>query len=226
MPPRHLRIYTALEIEARAVANALGVPFRPPVTVAPGVLAGTIPISLHLIGIRASCIPACQAQDHVSVIVLAGLAGALDPSLRCGDVVVDDPSRLLRLENPSTFHFGPIHTSDRIIATPSEKAELFRTTRALAVDMETEIVRRAADKASATCIVVRSISDSADQTLDPSILGLVDSQGRVKPIAVAATLVRRPHVLPQMLQTRARTRVALEALSRAVAAIVRSLSPG
>src|SRR5207249_1339343 len=66
-----LVIFCAVEFEAKALRNRLDCDIR-------------------TIGIRATRLPAELAS--ASVIVMAGLAGALDPSLKVGDVVIDELS--------------------------------------------------------------------------------------------------------------------------------------
>jgi nucleoside phosphorylase len=204
---RQIYIYTALQIEAHAVATAM--------------LNADVTVSIQVVGIRASALPVIKHGDR-ALIILAGLAGGLDPSLGCGDVVVDDPSGILPCRTGSGLHFGPIHNAHTIVATPVEKSELVRTTRALAVDMESEVVRRAAEKAGADFIVVRAISDTADQRLDPALPNLIDAQGRVRPLPLASILIRRPRIIVELLRARARARVALDALGNAISSIIAS----
>jgi len=172
-------IFAALELEAAALRKELN-------------------IEVQVIGIRACRLP--RALPRASRIILAGLAGALDPALKIGDIVMD----------------GSIHTSDRLIATAAEKAELFQTTGARAVDMETAVVRRAAQAAGIPFTAIRAVSDTADQALDPALLTVVDEVGRPRPLKVAALLVRRPNLVPQLRRLEADSRKALAALAIAV----------
>src|SRR5437588_286223 len=71
MPSRSIAICVAIQLEADAIANAL-----PP----------QLPVQLHVVGIGAVRLPRIDPEE-VRLVVSAGLAGALDPSLRCGDVV-------------------------------------------------------------------------------------------------------------------------------------------
>ena len=79
--------------------------------------------------------------------LIAGVAGGLARSVRAGDVVVapDASAPLLAgtLRRMSlTVHVGPIHTSDHVV-TGAERERLART-GALAVDMETSLLRSGA----------------------------------------------------------------------------------
>ena len=95
--------------------------------------------------------------------LVAGVAGGLGPSVRPGDVVVaPDPSAPLLAgelrRRGLTVHIGPIHTSDHIV-TGAER----RAYHAIAVDMETSHLRKAAgDRPFAA---VRAISDGVGAPL-------------------------------------------------------------
>src|SRR5438105_870719 len=116
-------------MEAKAVADALGMP-----TPTPGrptlCRNNKYSIELHLIGVGAKRLPD-RLSAPVSGVILAGLAGALDPTLAVGEVVIDDHDMPLPPGLP--FRRGPIHTSDCLIASPQEKAALYAQTGALAV---------------------------------------------------------------------------------------------
>jgi adenosylhomocysteine nucleosidase len=140
---------------------------------------------------------------------MAGLAGALDPGLKIGDVVMDDATTR-----------GRIYTADHLIATPAEKAALFRQTGALAVDMENAIVRRAAEAAGIPFIGIRAISDTADQAIDPAVLTIADEVGRPKPLAIAMLLIRRPGMAAKLRRLQADSHRALAALGAAVKTLI------
>ena len=122
--------------------------------------------------------------------------GALDPALRAGDLVLDTPIPGLPAELP--WHVGGIHTVNRLITTPADKAALFRKTGALAVDMEQAVVQRAVP-AGVEIIGLRAISDPADMAVDPAVLGFINEFGRPRPLVIGKTLLRRPSLLPQLL---------------------------
>jgi 4-hydroxy-3-methylbut-2-en-1-yl diphosphate reductase len=111
-------------------------------------------------------------------VAVAGVAGALDPSLRSGDVIVasevrDEHGRiLLRAAAPLAaelrrrglrVHVGPIASSDHIIHG-SARAKLAES-GALAVDMESAAIVRALHEQGLPIAVVRVIVDTVHSPL-------------------------------------------------------------
>ena len=178
-------------------------------------MASVAGAALHVIGLGVRRVPAVEPG---SVVVLAGLAGGLDPSLGVGDLVLDTPfGGNPPLEGP--WRVGAIHTTSSLISTAPDKACLFRQTGALAVDMEQAIVRRTLP-APVTVIGLRAISDPAGMAIDPAVVRLVDEVGRPRPLAIAAALVRRPGLVPHLRDLRANARRALGTLAAAMPALL------
>jgi adenosylhomocysteine nucleosidase len=191
--PKKLLIFTAIRAEAKAVRRALEAS------------AATIGVSwqVRIVGIRANRLDAALPRETIGGIILAGFAGALDPSLKVGDVVVEGWSG-----EPLGFRCGKIHTAGEIVATPAAKAVLFAATRALAVDMEGEIVRQAANTLGVPFLHVRAITDSAADSLEPAVLGFVDDVGSVRPMALTLGLLRRPGLIPELSRLGVNARLA------------------
>jgi nucleoside phosphorylase len=191
-------ILTALHQEARAVARALGLR-----RLEEGMYAdGRGRVILVVIGIGAKRVPRLLCEEAARVIV-AGVAGGLDPSLACGTVVVDaSPAR--------------IHTSQRLVCTPEEKATLFGATGASCVEMETAVVRETLSGSGVEVMGVRAIVDTAHESLSKEVLALTDVNGRVKPLAVVGLLLRRPSALVELIRLARSTKTALRALGEAV----------
>jgi uridine phosphorylase len=221
MRPENILILTAVKMEATAMKRAL---------------AGRR-CRFHTVGVGAKHLPDLQG---VQVILLCGVAGALDPGLRVGDVVLDAQTQVLRYakeldlssthwalgstSEPAFIRRGLIHTADQIIATPRQKSELFRSTSALAVDMEQAIVHKFAEPFHVPVMGLRAISDTADQTLDPEVIHLIDEMGNPKPLRIASLLIRRPQLIPYLKQLGDSTKLALQQLGKAAAVVVDKLT--
>jgi adenosylhomocysteine nucleosidase len=154
-------------------------------------------------------------------VILAGVAGGLDPSLQLGEVIVSG------VDGPPwpklSYRRGEIYTSDKIISTPAEKQELFQRTGALAVDMEGEIVKQAAAAAGVPMLMVRGISDTAEETIPPEVLSWVDAYGRVSRGSVAMSLVKNPLLLPVAMRLGKQSKMAMERVADVIAEIAAGL---
>jgi nucleoside phosphorylase len=205
-------ILTAVQIEARHLAKALGIvcPGRSGCTSG---RVGDAEIRLCMVGMKAKALPALEPPKP-DCIILAGFAGALDPSLCVGDVVVDTGPN--ECEVPSQCIRGTVHGTDRVIATPAQKGSLFSATKSMAVDMESGVVRNWAAKAGVPLVIIRAISDAADETLNEDILRLIDEYGAVSFVGVLKGLARRPSLTVELLRLGRAARIAGKNLGRAV----------
>ena len=215
-------ILAAVQMERAAVARALGMK-RPQLGTPSHATVSGFSVSLHVVGIGAVSLPDLRATCPQWVI-LAGFGGALDPRLQIGDVVIEGWPGEAPL--PLNCRPGRVHTADRIISTPECKAELFRSTGASVVDMETAAVRSWAQQHGLQLIIVRAISDRADQGLDPAVLRLIDPWGRPRPLRIASALLARPSLLPHLVRLGRCSRRAGRCLGEAVNAAFKSLLPG
>ena len=142
------------------------------------------------------------------LILSAGFAGGLDPSLSLGDAVI--PSVIIDqsgacIDAPRDMHAkllqahpgavsGSILTTPRFIPDESEKKDLFYRYDALAVDMESMAVAGEAKAHGVPHLALRVISDTADQTL-PSLSGFLDARGEIIPMRAVRYFARHPHRL-------------------------------
>lgn len=181
-----------------------------------------------------------------TLIVSAGIAGALDPALKAGDVVVDLPEYSHESGNPESqamtsetldprvrggtleemvkaalpqARYGQIIGQDHIAATAADKAALYAATGALAVDMESHIAARVAMQHSLPFIAIRTISDTAHESLPPAALIGMSPDGSMALGKVLMSLVRRPGQLPALIKTGRNAEGAFRALREVAVAI-------
>jgi adenosylhomocysteine nucleosidase len=173
-------------------------------------------VSLQVIGIRAKKLNRDLLAGS-SGIILAGLAGALDPALAVGDIVVDSASSPLPLCH---FPRGKFYATDHLAATAAEKHRLFRETGCAAVDMESDIVRAMAESLTLPMLHVRAISDAADEALPERMMDWIDHVGRLRTPKVLADLALHPHQIPAMIRLGKNSRLALRRLTQAVGVIL------
>lgn len=141
-----------------------------------------------------------------------GVAGGLAPHLRPGDAVVASAvvtsggtsrtcpawTRSLLTNLPHAHHF-PVFGAEAAIMTVAEKEALWKTTGAVAVDVESGLAAEVAAHYRLPFAVLRVVLDPSHRTLPPSALAGARDDGKTDPFAVLRSLLSRPHDLPSLL---------------------------
>jgi len=160
-------------------------------------------------------------------VVFSGIAGAINPALKPGDIVIaektaqhdlgtltaegiqlrgarspvdwernpvyfDAPSGLIALAQESARRItldkvrsgseertpavvkGIVVTGDVFVVSPSKKEELWKSMKADAVEMEGAAVAQICRQLSVPCLIIRSISDSADRNARQDVAAFLD----------------------------------------------------
>ena len=143
------------------------------------------------------------------LVLSAGFAGGLAPDLvrgsliRAARVTLPDRSKDLRLAHaaPANGRALTIVTTDHILTTPAEKADLREVSNADAVDMETFAVAEAAAAEGLPCGSIRVISDDASQTLPREVAMLSRPQSAMRRLGAAIGAIgRRPRAAADLWQ--------------------------
>jgi nucleoside phosphorylase len=109
---------------------------------------------------------------------------------------------------------GAILGLDRMLSSPQEKADAYARRGALAIDMESHHVARAAGEHNLPFISVRAVSDQANEVLPAIMASFVDAEGQTKMSAVLAALLRGRVRLGELLRAGGASRRAHQALLR------------
>lgn len=112
-------------------------------------------------------------DDHPSVecVISAGYAGALDPVLSAGAIILaenySNPERLAAAEAilEGRAHIGKLATCDTALETCQGKTQLAKATGAIAVDMETSTIAELCRERGVPLLSIRVISDTAHEEL-------------------------------------------------------------
>jgi adenosylhomocysteine nucleosidase len=151
---------------------------------------------------------ALRQKMEVNGIINTGFCGALDPSLRIGDIVAwgDVPCQ-------STFARGEISSSDRVVVTVEEKRRLREKTGAIAAEMEAGAVKEIASEWKVPFYCVRAVSDTANEDMPLDFNLYRDSAGRFSLPRIALAAMSRPFTrVPALRRLEANCNVASESL--------------
>ena len=108
---------------------------------------------------------------------------------------------------------GAVLGSRAILATEDDKTRAWRETGAVAVDLESAIVARAAEAAGIPFLVLRTIADPSTRELPPAALIPLAENGTPAIIRVAAEVLRRPRQIASLFGLARETHQALSALA-------------
>lgn len=199
-----LGIVAALQTEARSLGNL-------PLT-ASGLVQLSPSTLLYIAGMGAN-----QAQvaaevligENASALLSWGSAGALHSKLSAGNLILPKTviypqqgifstdvgwhNRLLtRLANQLEVFTEPLAQSLTALKSRAEKLDFVKQNQALAVDMESGSVAKAAVKANLPFMAIRAIADPLEQNIPASVLRAINESGRFRPFHLLGSLARRP----------------------------------
>ena len=179
------------------------------------------------------------AAHRPSHVLGAGVAGGLSPELASGELVAServldaaeeapppDPELLARVVALPGIRPGTLLSVVTPALTAVQKAALaVRAAGAAsagspaAVDMESAAWARACAEAGVPYVILRAISDTADEDLPGYLAGCMDAQGSIRRAAVASGALRHPGSIPALLRMRRRVAGCGRALGEAIAAL-------
>jgi adenosylhomocysteine nucleosidase len=162
------------------------------------------------------------AARRPAMVITSGFAGGLDPKLGVGQVVFEaDPDtglagRLIRVGGIE----GNFYCAEHVAVTAAEKAELWKSTGADAVEMESGVIRSLCRKANIPSATVRVISDTADQDLPLDFNALMTSEQRISYVRLAWCVATRPWKIPALKRLQKQTAAAAKNLGKVLAAAI------
>lgn len=169
-----------------------------------------------------------DAARQAKCLVSFGVAGGLAPHMRPGDVILSGEvigedrrwaaaapfqRQVSELAREIGAMDGPVLGWRDILATKEDKARAWRDTGALAVDLESAIVARAAEAAAIPFLVLRTIADPSTRRLPPAALIPLSEDGTPAFRLVMREVVRRPRQIGALFGLARETRQALIALA-------------
>ena len=222
--PRPVLILVALPVELRSVAGALGSKLRGAMVRGRLGHASAVGLAVGIGGGAAQAV----AAERPGLVISGGFAGALDPSLGPGDLVLassvrDDTGESISAADPvlraarqalaadARVAEGEILCATRIAASAGDKRALARPGR-LAVDLESWPAAHAATRAGVPWLAIRVVIDSLDADL-PAFTREV-RRSYVAPALCHA--LRGPRAVVEIADLARRARMAGRSLERAL----------
>jgi adenosylhomocysteine nucleosidase len=167
-------------------------------------------------------------------VVGAGVAGALTPGLAVGDLLASarildakgeappPDRRLLELLLAATrIRSGTLLTVERPVVSAAQKADLAASTGDPSVcDMESAAWARAAAAHGVPYLVLRAVSDTAEEDLPRYLARCMNASGGVSRAMVAFSALLHPTTIPDLLRMRRRVHEGSAALGELVARLI------
>jgi adenosylhomocysteine nucleosidase len=152
-------------------------------------------------------------------LVSTGFCGAVAPELGLTEIVVatevaDDQAHytVAPLAAAANHRRGVVRTIDHIAQTAEEK-RFWRSTGAIAVEMEAAAVAGCAQARSLPFYCIKAVSDLADETLAINLNAALRPDGHFDTIKVLGITLRHPLVrVPELLRLRSRSAQAANSL--------------
>jgi adenosylhomocysteine nucleosidase len=150
-------------------------------------------------------------------------AGAWAPHPRLLEAARGIAGNLASVPGIREIHEGRFLTVRSIAAKPAEKRSLGERHGAMAVDMESAGIARAAAAAGVPTLYIRAVVDDVDFEIPLDFGAFLTPDGRLKPLGALASILMKPSVVRALPDLRSRTARASEALARLAEVLIPAL---
>ncbi|NQW00463.1 MAG: phosphorylase [Rhodospirillales bacterium] len=186
---------------------------------------------------RAESLSLDLIEQGCRALLSFGVAGALAPELRVGDIIVSSGvTDVTGVVRPGAANWqvrvcdglprmngivrvGEIYGSDSEVATVQSKSDIYKRSGALCVDMESHRMARVAVAHSLPFLAIRVISDDATGAIPSAALGVIGANGRPQIGRVMAGLLRHPEQLKALMELSRNMETAIAQLRRVTSLI-------
>ena len=157
-------------------------------------------------------------------VITAGFAGGLNPAIKCGAIVYeqDFEAGLGPLLEELGAISGKFYCHRRVATSIAEKRELWNSTGADAVEMESSVIRTICREQHIPSATIRVISDDASQDLPLDFNALMTSDARINYLKLMWAVLSRPHRIPRLIEFQRQTVAAAQVLGVTLKQLLRA----
>jgi adenosylhomocysteine nucleosidase len=188
-------------------------------------------LCLSGMGCESASIAARKCLDiEVNGLISWGVAGALNPALNSGDLVLAETiidsdktyqtssdwlSKLVEnlQETDITLINNRIVSNKEVCASVEDKNNLFKKTGAIAVDMESTAIAEVAKNNELDFLVIRAIADEADTSIPDAVLKHTDNLGNPEIFKFLTSCMTKPMQINEIAVLAKSYKKALKTLS-------------
>jgi len=155
-------------------------------------------------------------------VITSGFAGGLNPKLEFGTVVYEEDFNAgfgPQLEQAGAVR-AAFHCHRRVAITAAEKAALWQSTGADAVEMESSVIRNICREQHIPSATIRVISDDASQDLPLDFNALMTPEDRIDYPKLIWAVLSRPGRIGKLLEFQRQTEAASRRLGAALAELL------
>jgi hypothetical protein len=155
-------------------------------------------------------------------VITSGFAGGLNPQLKFGTIVYEEDFNAgfgPQLEEAGAVK-AAFYCHRRVAITAGEKAALWRSTGADAVEMESSVIRNLCRERQIPSATIRVISDDASQDLPLDFNALMTPEDRIHYPKLIWAVLSRPGRIGKLLEFQEQTVAASQRLGAALAELL------
>lgn len=136
-----------------------------------------------------------------ALVLTCGFAGGLNPRLAAGAIVysADAETDLVETLIELKASHASLHCARRVAVTSAEKQQLWKTTRADAVEMESNVIREICRARRISSATIRVISDAADEDLPLDFNAVMTADCRVNYSKLLLLVAAAPWKIPSLV---------------------------
>ncbi len=170
-------------------------------------------------------------KQGAECLISWGCAAGISDDLLSGDIVITDrvvtfDQSIIKdesgwlncvkaqLSDCLRTHDGLLAESQQLVSTISEKQAVNRATGAIALDMESAAVAKAAKQYQVPFLIVRAIADTVNMNLPKAVSCALDGEGVVSLTKLLTYLINHPGELPELIKLGLRFKKAQKSLTQ------------